>query len=95
MLADVEDNSDIPERLFKTQFTRWTLSVTIDDAYLFSAPTMPIPVIESISLTSHLDSQEITASDKETENLLDDDESGEDIEDIGVEIVIEDEHEKV
>ena len=50
LLADVEDNSDIPERLFKTQFTRWTLSLTIDDAYLFSVPKQVIPVIEEIDL---------------------------------------------
>lgn len=35
---DVEDNSDIPQRLFPTQFTRLTLTMSIDDAYLFSAP---------------------------------------------------------
>lgn len=50
LLSDVEDNSDVPERLFKTQFTRWTLSVTIDDAYLFSAPTVDVPKIESVCL---------------------------------------------
>ena len=32
----IEDNSDIPERLFPTQFTRWTITVTVDDAYYFS-----------------------------------------------------------
>lgn len=31
----VEDNSDIPERLIPHQFTRETFNVTIDDAYLF------------------------------------------------------------
>lgn len=50
LLSDVQDNSDVPERLFKTQFTRWTLQVTIDDAYLFSAPTVDIPKIEGIYL---------------------------------------------
>lgn len=50
LLKDVEDNSDIPERLFKTQFTRWTLSVVIDDAYIFSAPTVDIPKIDGIYL---------------------------------------------
>lgn len=35
---EIKDNSDIPNRLFSGQFTRWTLYVTIDDAYLFSAP---------------------------------------------------------
>ena len=36
--STVQDNSDIPQRLFSGQFTRWTISFTIDDAYLFSAP---------------------------------------------------------
>ncbi len=31
----IQDNSDIPQRHFSGQFTRFTLSFTIDDAYLF------------------------------------------------------------
>lgn len=34
----VEDSSGIPERLEFAQFTRFTLNVYIDDAYLWSAP---------------------------------------------------------
>lgn len=34
--GEVVDNSDIPERLFPDQFTRYTLTVDVDDAYLFS-----------------------------------------------------------
>ena len=33
--TDVEDNSDIPERLISGQFTRFTIGINIDDAYLF------------------------------------------------------------
>lgn len=33
--SDVEDNSDIPERLIPGQFTRFTIGIDIDDAYLF------------------------------------------------------------
>ena len=33
--SDVEDNSDIPERLIPGQFTRLTMTIEIDDAYLF------------------------------------------------------------
>lgn len=33
--TDVEDNSDIPERLVSGQFTRFTIGIEIDDAYLF------------------------------------------------------------
>lgn len=32
------DTSDIPQRLVPGQFTRWTLRLTIIDAYLFSIP---------------------------------------------------------
>lgn len=33
--SDVDDNSDIPERLISGQFKRYTLGLVIDDAYLF------------------------------------------------------------
>lgn len=35
LVSDVEDNSDIPERLISGQFTRFTIGIDIDDAYLF------------------------------------------------------------
>lgn len=35
LISDVEDNSDIPERLISGQFTRFTIGIDIDDAYLF------------------------------------------------------------
>ena len=35
LASDVEDNSDVPERLVSGQFKRYTLSLVIDDAYLF------------------------------------------------------------
>ena len=35
LTTDVEDNSDIPERLIEGQFSRLTLTIEIDDAYLF------------------------------------------------------------
>lgn len=36
--SEITDNSDIPEKKFPDQFTRWTLRVSIHDAFLFSAP---------------------------------------------------------
>lgn len=33
--SDIDDNSDIPERLIPGQFTRLTIGIVIDDAYLF------------------------------------------------------------
>ena len=38
--STVSDNSDIPERLINGQFTRMTIRIIIDDAYLFSIPFM-------------------------------------------------------
>lgn len=38
ILSTIEDNSDIPQKLFPDQFTRWTIRFTVDDAYLFSLP---------------------------------------------------------
>ena len=35
---DVEDNSDIQERIFSGQFTRYSIRIFVDDAYLFSIP---------------------------------------------------------
>lgn len=35
LTTEVEDNSDIPERLISGQFTRLTIGFDIDDAYLF------------------------------------------------------------
>lgn len=38
IVGDLVDNSDIPERLIQGQFTRYTLTVAVTDAYLFSVP---------------------------------------------------------
>lgn len=35
LATDVEDNSDVPERLISDQFKRYTIGIVIDDAYLF------------------------------------------------------------
>lgn len=39
LISTVNDNSDIPQRRFRDQFVRYTVKMTVDDAYLFSAPT--------------------------------------------------------
>lgn len=46
----VTDNSDIPERLIKGQFTRMSIRFSIDDAYLFSVPFMDNWSIEEADL---------------------------------------------
>lgn len=38
LASTIEDNSDVPQRLFSDQFVRWTIRFTIDDAYMFSLP---------------------------------------------------------
>ena len=35
IISNVDDNSDVPERLIPGQFTRLTFGLTVDDAYLF------------------------------------------------------------
>ena len=35
LLSTIEDNSDIPERIFAGEFTRFTLQIHVDDAYLY------------------------------------------------------------
>lgn len=35
LASDVDDNSDIPERLISGQFKRYTIELVVDDAYLF------------------------------------------------------------
>lgn len=47
--SDVEDNSSIPERLIAGQFKRYTLSIEIDDAYLFD-----IKIRDNITMLSDL-----------------------------------------
>lgn len=50
LLSTVTDNSDIPERLFADQFTRWTLQLELKQGYLFSIPFRDNWSIESITL---------------------------------------------
>lgn len=45
MQNTIQDNSDIGERLFSGQFTRWTIKFDIVGAYLFS-----IPYVDNVSI---------------------------------------------
>ena len=38
VLSNVADTSDIPQRLFVGQFTRWTIQLEILDAFLYNLP---------------------------------------------------------
>lgn len=66
--ADVVNNSDIPERLIPGQFTRYTLSLTIDDAYLWDYRTKDNWKIDADSeVSSHLDADLKTSLDVKKE----------------------------
>ena len=45
--SDIEDNSDIPERLINDQFKRLTVQFNIDDAYLFD-----VRIKDNLSITA-------------------------------------------
>lgn len=36
--SEITDNSDIAEKMFADQFTRWTIRVSVHDAFFFSVP---------------------------------------------------------
>lgn len=38
VLSTISDTSDIPQRLFTGQFTRWTIQLEIQDAHLYNIP---------------------------------------------------------
>ena len=64
LTTDVEDNSDIPERLIPGQFTRFTIGIDIDDAYLFDVrvkDNMSIvgAVLHIVSSPDHIDKEMI------------------------------------
>ena len=47
MMDEVQDNSDIPERLIQGQFTRFTIQINIDDAYIWSVPIRDNLILEA------------------------------------------------
>ena len=53
LASDIDDNSDIPERLIAGQFTRLTMNIEIDDAYLFDVRIKDNIVIRDISVLAH------------------------------------------
>ena len=53
MQENIEDTSAISERLFPSQFTRWTLRFDIHGAYLFS-----LPFVDNVSIDSELEAAE-------------------------------------
>lgn len=46
----INDNSDVPQKLFNDQFTRFTIYFYIDDAYMFNTPIKTNKTIEAIDV---------------------------------------------
>lgn len=63
LTSDVEDNSDIPERLIPGQFTRLTLGINIDDAYIFDVRIKDNLSIKEISVIPDTGPAEIGNND--------------------------------
>lgn len=73
LMSDISDNSDISERLIPGQFTRMTLKIVLNDAYLFSYNIKKIPKITQIDIVA---SKEVESTidmgdeDKEEEPII-------------------------
>lgn len=66
LVTDVEDNSDIPERLISSQFSRFTLGLEIDDAYLWD-----VRVKDNLRLVEgQLELTDLTYNEREREVQL-------------------------
>ncbi len=63
----VVDNSDVAERLIPGQFTRMTLRIQLNDAYLFSYNKQAVPRIVTVELNENMRSKEDPTL---TENLF-------------------------
>lgn len=48
--GEAEDTSDIQQRIFSGQFTRWTLRFKVNDAYLFS-----VPIVHNVKVEPELE----------------------------------------
>lgn len=54
MSGQIDDNSDIPERLVSGQFVRMTMAIEIDDAYLFDIRFRDVKHVETVVTTEVL-----------------------------------------
>lgn len=50
LTGSAQDNSELPERLIAGQFTRYTIPIQVDDAYLWS-----VPVRDNLTLETELE----------------------------------------
>lgn len=65
MQANIEDNSDIPERLIPGQFTRMSIKIDIDDAYLWDVRYRDVYSIDTQVIVCDDDKKD----DRNDENL--------------------------
>ena len=62
--TDVTDNSTTPNKLVSGQFTRWTITLTIADAYLFSVPIRDVWLIKDATIEAKF----LKKGDKDAKN---------------------------
>lgn len=55
VLNTISDTSGIPQRLFSGQFTRWTIQLDLQDAFLFSVPYKKNWIINGTKLSCNCD----------------------------------------
>ena len=63
VLDTVSDTTDISEHLFAGQFTRWTIQMEIQDAFLFNIPYKQNWIL-------HVDDEVVATSDREERGVL-------------------------
>lgn len=64
--SSITDNSDIKEHLFADQFVRFTMKVSLSDAYLFSIPLNTPAHIESFEIKSQIDANTFESLSEKT-----------------------------
>lgn len=64
--SSITDNSDIKEHLFADQFVRFTMKVSLSDAYLFSIPVNTPAHIESFEIKAQIDANTFESLSEKT-----------------------------
>lgn len=69
--TNIDDNSDIPERLIPGQFTRFTLTLYIDDAYLFDVRLKDnISIVTTILEEPNKDQEIVKTEDNDSIDII-------------------------
>lgn len=66
---NITDNSDIPERLVPGQFSRLTLNIALNDAYLFSYNHRRIPKVENVQIENKVPDQDNPGTSNPSEDV--------------------------